>query len=102
MIGPVAAGELGWMAGKAGNSPTWPSECTCRAGIRAGRGGGAARRGGVIPPAGEPADVAARVREYGDWMHRSADVPKPLMTVTPAQEPGSAGTIASARENEPG
>ena len=52
-----------------------------------------------FPLGGEPADVVARVVAYGKWMGQSADVPKLLMTVTPAQGLGAAETIEWAREN---
>jgi haloalkane dehalogenase len=51
------------------------------------------------PLDGEPADVAERVAAYGDWMGRSADVPKLLMTVTPAQGLGSPDVISWGRQN---
>jgi hypothetical protein len=51
------------------------------------------------PLDGEPADVAERVAAYGDWMGRSADVPKLLMTVTPAQGLGSPDVISWGRRN---
>lgn len=52
-----------------------------------------------FPLDGEPADVVARVVAYGEWMRQSVDVPKLLMTVTPAQGLGSAEIIDWAREN---
>jgi len=51
-----------------------------------------------FPLDGEPADVVARMLAYGEWMRQSADVPKLLMTVTPAQGLGGAEIIAWARE----
>lgn len=52
-----------------------------------------------FPLDGEPADVTERVAAYGDWMGRSSDVPKLLMTVTPALGLGSPEVISWAREN---
>ena len=36
-----------------------------------------------IPMEGEPADVVARVKAYGDWLARSTEVPKLLLTFDP-------------------
>lgn len=52
-----------------------------------------------FPLDGSPADVVERVEAYGRWMHDSADVPKLLMTVTPAVGLGSSAAIAWARGN---
>lgn len=52
-----------------------------------------------FPLDGEPADVVARMLAYGEWMRQSADVPKLLMTVTPAQGLASAEVIAWARQH---
>ncbi len=52
-----------------------------------------------FPLDGEPAEVAARIVGYGEWMRQSVDVPKLLMTVTPATGLGSAEAIAWARRN---
>jgi haloalkane dehalogenase len=52
-----------------------------------------------FPLDGEPADVVVRVTAYGEWMGRSVEVPKLLMTVTPAQGLGSPDVIAWARQN---
>jgi haloalkane dehalogenase len=51
------------------------------------------------PLDGEPADVAERVTAYGRWMGRSAEVPKLLMTVSPAQGLGSPAVISWGRQN---
>jgi haloalkane dehalogenase len=52
-----------------------------------------------FPLDGEPADVVERMEAYGRWMGGSADVPKLLMTVTPAQGLGSSEIIAWAKEH---
>ncbi|NUP50886.1 MAG: haloalkane dehalogenase [Catenulispora sp.] len=52
-----------------------------------------------FPLGGEPADVVERMAAYGRWMRRSADVPKLLMTVTPAVGLGAPEMIEWAREN---
>jgi haloalkane dehalogenase len=39
------------------------------------------------------------VAAYGEWMGRSADVPKLLMTVSPAQGLGSPDVISWGRQN---
>ncbi|QKG18611.1 haloalkane dehalogenase [Actinomadura verrucosospora] len=52
-----------------------------------------------FPLDGEPADVVARMVAYGEWMRQSADVPKLLMTVTPAVGLGAPELIAWARGN---
>lgn len=52
-----------------------------------------------FPLDGEPEDVTERVVTYGEWMRQSVDVPKLLMTVTPAVGLGSPEMIAWARDN---
>jgi haloalkane dehalogenase len=52
-----------------------------------------------FPLDGEPADVVDRVLAYGRWMGEAVQVPKLLMTVTPAQGLGSEQTIAWAQEH---
>lgn len=36
-----------------------------------------------LPMSGEPADVAARVQRYSEWLSASADIPKLLLTFDP-------------------
>ena len=52
-----------------------------------------------FPLDGEPADVVARVVAYGEWMGQSVDVPKLLMTVTPALGLGAPALIGWAKDN---
>ncbi|MGI5500153.1 haloalkane dehalogenase [Lentzea sp. CA-135723] len=52
-----------------------------------------------FPLDGEPARVAARIDAYGRWMRDSGDVPKLLMTVSPATGLGSPEAVAWARDN---
>lgn len=51
-----------------------------------------------IPFDGEPADVHARMLAYGEWMARTPEVPKLLMTVDGGVGMGSAATAAWARD----
>jgi haloalkane dehalogenase len=52
-----------------------------------------------FPLDGEPADVTARMVAYGRWLRESEQVPKLLMTVTPAQGLGGPAVIDWARDN---